>query len=111
MSERQTVWLLDAHYQIFRVYYSMPDLRAPDGTPVGAFRGYTGVLIKFLREHGLSKPIVMRMTGNMWQEGLRLFEEAEAESPDLFESVKIYGIETPIEHVVKEAVEAAEAAN
>lgn len=64
-------------------------------------------VIKFLREHGLSKPIVMRMTGNMWREGLRLFDEAKSESPDLFERVKIYGIETPIEHVVKEAVETA----
>jgi succinyl-CoA synthetase beta subunit len=70
----------------------------------------TGV-IKFLREHGLSKPIVMRMTGNMWQEGVRLFDEARKESPELFESVKIYGIETPIEHVVKEAVGTAKAAS
>jgi len=64
-------------------------------------------VIQFLREHGLSKPLVMRMTGNMWQEGLRLFEEARGESPELFGQVKIYGIETPIEHVVKEAVEMA----
>jgi succinyl-CoA synthetase beta subunit len=70
----------------------------------------TGV-IKFLREHGLSKPIVMRMTGNMWQEGVRLFDEARQETPELFESVKIYGIETPIEHVVKEAVEKAKLAS
>lgn len=61
-------------------------------------------VIKFLREHGLSKPLVMRMTGNMWQEGLRLFEEARGENPDLFANVKIYGIETPIERVVEEAV-------
>lgn len=64
-------------------------------------------VIQFLREHGLSRPLVMRMTGNMWEEGLRLFDEAKEESPELFESVKIYGIETPIEHVVKEAVETA----
>lgn len=65
-------------------------------------------VIKFLREHGLSKPIVMRMTGNMWEEGLRLFDEARKESPELFKDVKIYGIEKPIEEVVKEAVEVAE---
>ena len=64
-------------------------------------------VIQFLREHGLSKPIVMRMTGNMWQEGLKLFDDARVESPDLFENVKIYGIGTPIEHVVREAVETA----
>ena len=45
---RRDVWVIDAHYQIFRAYYSMPDLRAPDDTPVGAFRGYAGVLMKFL---------------------------------------------------------------
>lgn len=45
---RPLVWLIDAHYQIFRAYYSMPDLTAPDGTPVGALRGYVAVLIKFL---------------------------------------------------------------
>ena len=45
---RPVVWILDAHYQIFRAYYSLPDLRAPDGTPVGALRGYAAVLLKSL---------------------------------------------------------------
>lgn len=66
-------------------------------------------VIQFLREHGLSKPLVMRMTGNMWQEGVRLFDEARRESPELFENVTIHGIETPIEDVVREAVETARA--
>lgn len=47
---RPQVYLLDAHYQIFRAYHSLPDLRSPDAIPVGAFRGYTATLIKFLRE-------------------------------------------------------------
>lgn len=42
------VYLIDAYVQIFRAYYAMPDLRAPDGTPVGAFRGYASTLVKFL---------------------------------------------------------------
>ncbi len=50
MSSRPLVYLLDAHYQIFRAYYGLPDLRAPDDSPIGAFRGYTATLIKFLRE-------------------------------------------------------------
>lgn len=45
---RSTVWLIDAHYQIFRAYYSMPDLRSSDGSPVGAVRGYAATLIRFL---------------------------------------------------------------
>lgn len=48
MSERPTVWLLDSHYSIFRAYYAMPDLHAPDGTPVGALRGYASQLVKLL---------------------------------------------------------------
>lgn len=62
-------------------------------------------VVKFLREHGLSKPMVMRMTGNMWQEGVRIFEEARKESPELFEKIEFHGIETPIEDIAKRAVE------
>jgi succinyl-CoA synthetase beta subunit len=64
-------------------------------------------VIMFLTEHGLSKPMVMRMTGNMWQEGVRLFEEAQKEHPELFDQVEIHGIETPIEEVAHRAVELA----
>lgn len=64
-------------------------------------------VIKFLREHGLSKPMVMRMTGNMWQEGVRIFDEARRENPDLFKNVEAHGIETPIEEIAKRAVELA----
>ncbi len=67
-------------------------------------------VIMFLREHGLSKPMVMRMTGNMWQEGVRLFEEAKQQNPDLFKNVEAHGIETPIEEISKRAVELAKLA-
>jgi DNA polymerase-1 len=51
VGDRPTLWLLDSHYSIFRAYYAMPDLRAPDGTPVGAVRGYASQLLKlFARE-------------------------------------------------------------
>ncbi len=50
MSARVRLWLIDAHYQIFRAYHAMPDLRAPDGRPVGALRGYASTLVKFLAE-------------------------------------------------------------
>jgi 5'-3' exonuclease len=42
------LWILDAHYQIFRAYHSLPALAAPDGTPTGALRGYAAQLIRFL---------------------------------------------------------------
>jgi succinyl-CoA synthetase beta subunit len=64
-------------------------------------------VIMFLKDHGLSKPMVMRMTGNMWQEGVRLFEEARKENPELFKNIESHGIETPIEEISKRAVELA----
>ncbi len=64
-------------------------------------------VIMFLKEHGLSKPMVLRMTGNMWQEGVRIFEEAKKENPELFKNIEFHGIETPIEEISKRAVELA----
>lgn len=64
-------------------------------------------VIMFLKDHGLSKPMVMRMTGNMWQEGVRLFDEAKAANPELFEKIEAHGIDTPIEEISKRAVELA----
>jgi succinyl-CoA synthetase beta subunit len=64
-------------------------------------------VIMFLKNHGLSKPMVMRMTGNMWEEGVRLFEEAKRENPKLMEKIEFHGIETPIEEISKRAVELA----
>ncbi len=65
-----------------------------------------GVVI-FLKEHGLSKPMVLRMTGNMWKEGLEIFEQAKKENPEIFKNIEIHGIETPIEEIAKRAVELA----
>lgn len=67
-------------------------------------------VIMFLQSHGLSKPMVMRMTGNMWQEGVQLFEEAKEENPHLFRNIEFHGIETPIEEIARRAVELAEEA-
>lgn len=66
-----------------------------------------GVLM-FLNDHGLTKPMVFRMTGNMWQEGVRLFEEAKAANPEMFTQIEFHGIETPIEEISKRAVELAQ---
>ena len=44
-------------------------------------------VIMFLKEHGLSKPMVMRMTGNMWQEGVRIFDEERKANPELFKHI------------------------
>jgi succinyl-CoA synthetase beta subunit len=64
-------------------------------------------VVQFLREHGLSKPMVVRMTGNKWEEGLKIFEQARMESPELFTKLEFHGIDTPIEEISKRAVELA----
>jgi len=66
-----------------------------------------GYLKKRAGEGKEIKPMIMRMTGHMEKEGQELFENAKKEHPEWFENVKVYGIETPIEDVVKEAVKAA----
>lgn len=65
-------------------------------------------VVMFLKEHGLSKPMVLRMTGNMWEEGVRIFQEAKKDNPEIFKNIEIHGIETPIEEIAKRAVELAE---
>ncbi len=67
-------------------------------------------VVKFLREHGLSKPMVMRMTGNMWREGVEIFEQARKKTPELFEQIEFHGIEVPIEDIARRAVEMAKSA-
>jgi succinyl-CoA synthetase beta subunit len=65
-------------------------------------------VVMFLKEHGLSKPMVLRMTGNMWEEGVRIFQEAKKENPEIFKNIEIHGIETPIEEIAKRAVKLAQ---
>lgn len=64
-------------------------------------------VVMFLKEHGLSKPMVLRMTGNVWQEGVRIFKEEKEKNPEMFKNIEIHGIETPIEEISKRAVELA----
>jgi succinyl-CoA synthetase beta subunit len=64
-------------------------------------------VVMFLKEHGLTKPMVLRMTGNMWEEGVRIFQEAKKENPEIFKNIDIHGIETPIEEIARRAVELA----
>ncbi|HWR84094.1 MAG TPA: ATP-grasp domain-containing protein [Candidatus Deferrimicrobium sp.] len=66
-------------------------------------------VVMFLKNHGLSKPMVVRMTGNMWEEGVCIFEEARQTSPQLFRNIEFHGIATPIEEIAKRAVELARA--
>lgn len=64
-------------------------------------------VVQFLREHGLTKPMVVRMTGNKWEEGVKIFEQARTETPQIFKKLEFHGIETPIEEIAKRAVKLA----
>ena len=44
------VHLIDAHVYIFRAWFSLPPMSAPDGTPCGAAYGFTNTLIRYLTE-------------------------------------------------------------
>ncbi|MCP3983367.1 MAG: hypothetical protein GY723_03205 [bacterium] len=44
------VHLVDGHVYIFRAYYSIPEILAPDGTPTQAAYGFASTLLRFLSE-------------------------------------------------------------
>ena len=44
------VYLVDGTYELFRAYFAMPNLEAPDGRPSGAVRGLVQSLLSLLRE-------------------------------------------------------------
>jgi succinyl-CoA synthetase beta subunit len=64
-------------------------------------------VVQFVEEVKPKKPMIMRMTGNMEEEGRRILEEAKVKHPELFSNIKVYPYTTPIEEVVKEAIAVA----
>ena len=48
------IHLIDGTYELFRAYYAMPPLQAPDGRPVGAVRGLIRTLLVLLRQDDVS---------------------------------------------------------
>ena len=87
-----------------------PDVKAIFGARFGGISrcdDFAKGVVMFLKEHGLSKPMVLRMTGNVWQEGVRIFKEEKEKNPEIFKNIEIHGIQTPIEEISKRAVELA----
>jgi succinyl-CoA synthetase beta subunit len=85
-----------------------PEVKAIFGARFGGISrcdDFAKGVVMFLKEHGLSKPMVLRMTGNMWKQGLEIFDKAKKEQPELFKNIEIHGIETPIEEIAKRAVD------
>ncbi len=48
------VYLVDGTYELFRSYFALPPITAPDGRPVGAVRGILQSLLYLLREDGVA---------------------------------------------------------
>jgi succinyl-CoA synthetase beta subunit len=66
-------------------------------------------VVQFVIENKPLKPMIMRMAGNMEEQGRKIIEKAKAEHPDLFEKIKVYAYDTPIEEVIKETIRSARA--
>ncbi len=49
-SARKRLVVIDGANAIYRAFFAIPNLRAPDGTPTGAAYGFVTMLIKVLRE-------------------------------------------------------------
>jgi len=50
VARRPLVHLIDGSVYIFRAYYSLPEMHAPDGTPTNAAFGFANTLIRYLRD-------------------------------------------------------------
>lgn len=61
-------------------------------------------VVQYVLENRPKKPMIMRMAGNMEEEGRKIFEEAIKKHSELFKNIKIYKFDTPIEEVIKEAI-------
>lgn len=66
-------------------------------------------VVQYVSDNRPDKPMIMRMAGNMEEEGRKILQGAKAEHPELFSKIKIYAYDTPIEEVIKETIRAAQA--
>ena len=48
------VYLIDGTYELFRSYFAMPSLAAPDGREVGAVRGFIQSTLSLLRTRNVT---------------------------------------------------------
>jgi len=78
------VHLVDAHVYVFRAYYALPDMRAPDGTPVAAAHGFASTLLRMIGDLGPTHLVCVfdhAMTSfrnELWP----TYKEGRTEAPD-----------------------------
>lgn len=64
-------------------------------------------VVQYVKENKPKKPMIMRMAGNMEEQGRKILEQAKRDFPELFKKIKIYAVDTPIEEVIKETIRTA----
>lgn len=64
-------------------------------------------IVQYMIENKPQKPMILRMAGNMEEEGRKIFEQARNEHPEVFKNIKVYAYDTPIEKVIQEAIRVA----
>jgi len=50
------ILLVDGTNSLYRAFFAIPPLRAPDGTPTNAAYGFINMLVKVIREGPIEKP-------------------------------------------------------
>ncbi|MGB3341888.1 MAG: succinate--CoA ligase subunit beta [bacterium] len=68
-------------------------------------------VVQYITENKPEKPMIMRMAGNMEEQGRKILEQAKADLPQLFSKIKIYSVNTPIEEVIQETIKIAKRNN
>jgi len=89
-----------------------PQVKAIFGARFGGISrcdDWARAVVQYVIENKPVKPMIMRMAGNMEEQGRRIIEQAKTEHPELFKKIKVYAYDTPIEEVIKETVRVAQA--
>jgi DNA polymerase-1 len=75
--------LIDGSHALFRAYYALRGLSAPDGRPMGALFGFTAMLLKLLREQAPDRMAVCFDVGATFREALDVnYKANRAETPE-----------------------------
>jgi len=90
-NNKGTVYLIDGSGFIFRAFHALPQLRSPDGTPVGAVVGFFNMLLSFMEK--LRKNHVHDHLGVVFDAGRQTFRQ------QIYKEYKAHRPEAPPELV------------
>ncbi|UCG30831.1 MAG: succinate--CoA ligase subunit beta [candidate division WOR-3 bacterium] len=65
-------------------------------------------VVQYVVENRPTKPMIMRMAGNMEEQGRKIIEQAKSVHAEFFKKIKVYAYDMPIEEVIKETIRAAQ---